>query len=210
MTNSNSTENFALASKDACVWHDLKNGDKKALSHIYSSYFTKLYNYGSKITSDKKLIEDSIQDIFIELWIKRESLSDVQNIKYYLFKAIRRRVIVKMNLERKQVDIYDLDSFAIELSHKSHFLNDQLSADIRGKLRQLIEHLTAKQRESIYLIYFDEMTYDQAASIMEVKVKTVYNLVSQAMARLKENKSDLAFPTLSFLIISVFQPFLHL
>lgn len=189
-----------LTSNDFGMWSALKNGDKKALSQIYTLFFHLLYNYGRKLTSDNKLVEDAVQDLFIELWHKHSTLSDVSNIKYYLFKSLRRKIIHTMAVEGRLKQVHDLETFTIELSHRSHFLNAQISADIRLKLNQLIQHLTPKQKEAIFLIYYDEMTYEQTASIMDCKVKTVYNLISQAIGKLKESKSDLSIPLLSFLL----------
>jgi RNA polymerase sigma factor (sigma-70 family) len=188
-----------LSSKhEAEVWCNLKAGDKKALSFFYTKYFDSLYNYGTKITKDCGLTEDSIQDLFMELWNNRGRLGEVTNVKYYLFKALRRKIIYKLSL-LSRLPASDIDSFEIELSHKSHYLSEQINHDIREKMIQMVNTLTAKQKESIFLIYYEELSYEEAALIMELKVKTVYNLIHLAISKLRQNKEKLSLP--SFFIL---------
>jgi RNA polymerase sigma factor (sigma-70 family) len=172
------------------VWKDLLNGDKRALAHIYSAYFDKLYNYGIKVSRDSAIIEDSIQDLFIEIWNRREGLNQqVKNIKHYLYVCLRRKILHKLSKENNNIEIDEVTSFDLELFHKSHYLNNQINTELRQKLIDMIGTLTPKQKEAIFLIYYDELSYQEVASIMSLKVKTVYNLVHQAIARLKGQKS---------------------
>ena len=176
---------------ESIVWKNLLEGDRKALAHIYSRYFDKLYNYGIKISSETAIVEDSIQDLFIELWNRREGLNkDVKNIKFYLYICLRRKILLRLTKKNNSVEISELQSFDIHLSHKSHYLNNQMNTELKFRLVQMVETLTPKQKEAIFLIYFDELSYQEAADIMGLKIKTVYNLIHQAISRLKERKSS--------------------
>ncbi len=174
------------------VWNSMRAGDKKALGYIYTRYFDKLYDYGIRLFKDDNLTSDCIQDLFIELWNKREGLSEVKSIKYYLYKCLRRRIIHHIEKQKRHPESLDLAAFEIQLSHKSHYLNQQINTDTRQRLMQVINTLTPKQREAIFLIYLDELSYEEAASIMDSEVKTVYNLVHLAIKQLKEKKNSLS------------------
>lgn len=172
------------------VWKNLLDGDKKALAHIYTKYFDKLYNYGHRISKDAVIIEDSIQDLFVEVWNRREGLNrDVRNIRQYLYTCLRRNILLKISKQNNTVEIGDLVLFDLELSHKSHYLNNQINIELRQHLVDMIGTLTPKQKEAIFLIYFDELSYQEAAAVMSLKIKTVYNLVHQAIAKLKGQKN---------------------
>jgi RNA polymerase sigma factor (sigma-70 family) len=192
-----SSANFT-SKEDAEVWNNLKAGDKKALSFFYTKYFNGLYNYGTKITKDCGLTEDAIQDLFMELWAKKEGLSNVTNVKYYLFKSLRRKIIYKLSILAR-LPSSEIEAFEITLSHKSHYLSQQINSEIREKIAQLIKTLTAKQKEAIFLIYDEELSYEEAALIMDLKVKTVYNLIHLAISKLRQNKEKLSLPLLSLL-----------
>jgi len=192
-----SSNSFA-SKQEADVWSYLKAGDKKALSYFYTKYFNSLYNYGSKISRDAGLVEDCIQDLFVEFWNKREGLSEVSQVKYYLYKSLRRKILYKRSLLLR-LPLAEVDSFEMELSHKSHYLSQQINSDIREKIKQMVNTLTAKQKEAIFLVYFEELSYEEAAVIMELKIKTVYNLIHLAIAKLRQNKAKFSPAVFSLL-----------
>ena len=179
------------------AWLAMKSGDKRALSFFYTRYFNTLFNYGGRIARNNALTEDCIQDLFTELWSKHEGLSEVRNVKYYLFKCLRHKILYKLSLESRLHVAGDALSFQIELSHKTHYLNDEINADIRKKVAELIATLTPKQREAIFLIFYEELSYEEVALIMDLKIKTVYNLIHLAISKLREKKSVLSLPLLS-------------
>src|SRR6186713_841419 len=72
---------------DAVVWAALQQGHRKALDYIFEKHTRLLYAYGARITGDVLLVEDCIQDIFVELWNRHERLSATDNIKFYLLKC---------------------------------------------------------------------------------------------------------------------------
>ena len=186
---------------EAEAWSAMKLGDTRALIFFYTRYFNNLYDYGTRITFDKALAEDCIQDLFTEFWSKREGLSEVKYVKQYLFKSLRRKIIYRLRRDSKiSSDNGDLLSFELELSHKTHYLNQQINADTRKKIVELIKTLTPKQREAIFLIFYEELSYDETALVMDLKVKTIYNLVHLAISRLREKKEHLSMPLLSLLL----------
>ncbi|WP_431209650.1 RNA polymerase sigma factor [Puia sp. P3] len=73
-------------------WSSLKRGDKKALENLYRAHVQSMISYGQKITSDVELIKDSIQDLFIELCKSRQTLADIVQPKFYLFRALRNKL----------------------------------------------------------------------------------------------------------------------
>lgn len=71
---------------DEKLWESCLTGDKEAFKEIYCRFYSLLYNYGSKLVSDKDLVKDCIQDIFIKLIQNYPSLSPTPNVKGYLSK----------------------------------------------------------------------------------------------------------------------------
>lgn len=74
------------------LWQYFKAGSREAFEKIYRTHIRGHLNYGYKVTSDKRLIEDSVQDMFFELWNHRSGLSDIMSIRFYLFKALRYKI----------------------------------------------------------------------------------------------------------------------
>ena len=176
---------------EAEVWSNLKKGDKNALAFFYTKYLRSLYNYGMKVCQDATLVEDSIQDVFIGIWNSHSRLGDVTLVKSYLYKSLRTKIFYKKSLQAR-TPLKDIDSFTFVLSHTSHYLSHRVSSDVSEKIRQYVDTLTPKQKEAIFLIYYEELSYEEAAVVMDLRVKTVYNLIHLAISKLRQNKSKLS------------------
>jgi len=189
------------ASNDADLWMKVKNGDEKALGHFYSKYYDRLFNYGSRFIADSNVAKDAIQEIFIDFWNRRSSLSEIRNSQQFLYKCLRNKITSKLSTFSNKIQTDpNFERFEIELYHKSHYLNEQIDKDIKQRLFDIIKSLPAKEKEAIFLIYFDGLSYTEVASIMSLKIKTVYNLVHLAIARMK-NRKDTLYPPLFMLFL---------
>jgi RNA polymerase sigma factor (sigma-70 family) len=84
------------------LWNDLRNGDEAALATLLRLYAKSLISYGRKMVNDDALIEDCIQEVFIQLWQYRQNLKiDVGSVKAYLFAAVRRRIISEIKKKKQ-------------------------------------------------------------------------------------------------------------
>ena len=83
------------------TWDDFKRGDWEAYTLLYNTYFHALNNYGHKFCRDKDLIEDTIHDLFVRLWMTKEKLGNPVSIKNYLFKSFRNILFRKMKSEER-------------------------------------------------------------------------------------------------------------
>lgn len=176
---------------DLEVWTALKIGDEKALGYIFDKYVYVLYSYGAKITTDKTLVEDCIQDTFIELWQRHTSLGNTSCIKYYLFKSLRRRIIRKLK-QKQKFTTSPLEENSIRFddmvfSYETQLINQQTSDENREKLVQVLDALSEKQKKIIFLKFYDKLSYEEIADIMSLNIKAVYDLVYHTMKAIKKN-----------------------
>src|SRR5689334_20166503 len=124
------------------TWRSFKNGDKTAFSVLYRFHVGALLNYGSKISSDRALIEDSIQDLFYELWNSRRRISDPTSVKSYLFKALRYKIHrnAKANDASYSLDMALLETLASP-SHESQWIRFEAESLQMENLRSIIAQL---------------------------------------------------------------------
>jgi RNA polymerase sigma factor (sigma-70 family) len=174
---------------DKELWINFKNGDKKALSIIYSTTITSLLNYGQKFIADKEVVADLIQDLFIELWNQRERLSDTTSIKYYLLKSLRYKIIRHCNRNKNLVvknGISDNYNFELVFSHENKLIEDVSVKEQKEKLEQALSKLTKRQKEAIYLRYYNNLSYTEISSLMSLSEQSAYNLISKALKMLQK------------------------
>lgn len=172
---------------DAALWTAFRKGDEKALVSIFDRFTKLLYNYGYKIVREEDVVKDAIQDLFIELWKNRATLGDTTSIKFYLFKSLRRKLIRISTRNRRSLMVRFQAEHEKETLPSPEFLliAEQTSEEERQKIMTLLGNLTKRQREAIFLRYFEELSYDQIAVIMDMSKQAVYNLVSRSIEQLK-------------------------
>jgi RNA polymerase sigma factor (sigma-70 family) len=176
--------------KDSILWEEFRKGSLKAFDTIYYLNVRVLYNYGHKITADSAIIEDSIQDLFIELWQKREHLSPTSSIKYYLFKAISQKIIRRLKVENRLNERFSLSNdydFQVVFSHEVHLITNQISEDERKNLQSALETLTGRQKQAIYLKFFEGLSFDEVADILSINTKATYKLIARAIEVLRSS-----------------------
>ncbi len=168
----------------------LCQGRESAFACIYEPYFYPLIYYGRQFSKDEMLVEDSIQDVFIHIWNSRHQFAQVKSVKAYLFASLRRRVLERIKEDKRAcTEKYRGLPFEITLSYESHLIQGQTDHETRHELERSIRQLTRRQREALYLIYYDNLTYEEAAQVMDVKVKAIYNLVYEAIKKLRTHLS---------------------
>jgi RNA polymerase sigma factor (sigma-70 family) len=177
------------AEREQIVWSALRQGNRKALDHIFEKYIRLLYAYGNKISKDYGLIEDCIQDLFVELWNKRELLAESVHIKFYLMKSLRRRVVRRLmnesRLSTEQLQEHDYEN-NLEFSAEFHIIQEQSFQEQRQQLTEAIAQLSTRQREAVYLKFYEQLSYEEIAGIMNLTVKSAYKLIGKAIDSLRK------------------------
>ena len=174
---------------DGDLWEAFKSGNEAAFARIYHTLVQDLYNYGLNITADPELVEDCIQDLFIYIWDAKENLGRTDNIKFYLFTALKRRILVKTGEKQKKdllLKTSPLSSEKPDLPGETMFLSSQQEQEQSERLEKALLALTPRQREAIYLRFYDKLSYAQIASIMSLTIQSTYSLIARAMEGLRE------------------------
>ncbi len=172
---------------DILLWKQLKDGNKSALEQIYSTYISSLLKYGRKFSRNDQVIEDCIQDLFIELWKNRAGLGMTDSIQRYLLVALRRKVIRQMDKAKKRVsdtEPTELD-FEVVIAVDQKLIEVELSAERAAQVKAAMVNLSKRQKEVIYLKYVSGLDYEDIGEIMDLNYQSVRNLVSNALKKLK-------------------------
>lgn len=174
------------------MWDDLRSGDKGALDYIFEHYVSLLQWYGEKITVNNALVEDSIQELFIELWNKKSLLSSTTSIKFYLFKSLRRRIIKKLQREKWHKGILAVRHEAaaeFDISRESSIIEEESHSERTLYIKSLIARLPKRQQEAIYLKFYEDLSPMQIAQVMGLNVPTVYAMIGKAFAVLRKKSA---------------------
>ncbi|TDB67553.1 RNA polymerase sigma factor [Arundinibacter roseus] len=174
---------------DQHLWDSFQQGDEKAFATMYQLHYRALYGYGKKFGLDESLVEDAIQDLFINLWRSKNNLTSVSNIKYYLFRCLRRD-LHRQHIRETRMDSLDSREIQHTLSHPFEeltFEQDENERELAAKLVAVLRKLPKRQFEAITLRYYENFSTKEIASIMEVSEKTVRNTLYNALLHLRES-----------------------
>jgi len=187
---------------DIQLWDSLKNGDQSALKKIYDQEFSFLFNYGRKITPDQSLVEDSIQDLFIEVWNRRMNLSSTDSIRKYLAISLKRKIIRHLQKGQKTSlkEDFSTHDFAAEISIESKMITDESKREKLDLLKSGFTTLPARQQEVIYLKYYAGMDNESIAETMDITNQSVRNLAHKAIKALSSKMLSIIF----FFLMSTF------
>ena len=179
--------------QEQTLWKDMISGNKKSFEDLYNQYFQALINYGFRITKNENLIEDAVQELFISIWNNRTNLSEVNEVKFYLYRSLKNRILRQLEKDifdkSEDVDVY-LD-FLISISEEQKKIDsEQFDANL-DTLQRAIAHLPIRQQEVINLKYFHDFTLDEIAKLMDVNKQSVSNLLFRSYAILRKHLKNL-------------------
>lgn len=175
----------------------MKAGNRDALKELYLEYSNKLYNYGAKFTADKDLIRDVIQELFIHLWDKRANLGNPQDVKNYLFKSFRSAIFKKLARSLRLESLGDAEDYAfrVSINMEDHLILEEDQEAIKRRIQASLNRLTSRQREVIFLKFYEGLSYAEIADVLDISVKGSYKLMARALEVLRDHlgQQDMMF-----------------
>ena len=174
--------------QEQTLWKDMISGNKKSFEDLYKQYFQALINYGFRITKNENLIEDAVQELFISIWNNRTNLSEVNEVKFYLFRSLKNRILRQLEKDvfDKSEDIDAYLDFLNSISEEQKKIDsEQFDANL-DTLQRAIAHLPIRQQEVINLKYYHDFTLDEIAKLMNVNKQSVSNLLFRSYAILRK------------------------
>lgn len=179
--------------QEQTLWKDMISGNKKSFEDLYKQYFQALINYGFRITKNENLIEDAVQELFISIWNNRTNLSEVNEVKFYLFRSLKNRILRQLEKDifdkSDDIDVY-LDFLNSISEEQKKIDSEQFDANLET-LQRAIAHLPIRQQEVINLKYYHDFTLDEIAKLMDVNKQSVSNLLFRSYAILRKHLKNL-------------------
>jgi len=173
------------------IWKEFRRGDMEAFRSIYSAFVGKLYAYGHKLTPDIQIVEDSIQELFLDMYTHRQNLSETNNLEYYLLKAIRQVIFHRLKNENRFYSMDDFNSKAFNVDFEIEKNNhDDIRQEKIERIKKSLNSLTPKNREILYLKFYRRFSYQQIGEMLEMQPDSAKKQVYRVIAKLKEDLSS--------------------
>jgi RNA polymerase sigma factor (sigma-70 family) len=153
------------------------------LSHIYANNYNLLFDYGHRFTANVQIVEDAIQDVYINLMKYRKSIGYVKNVQGYLVSTFRRQIILDINKQNKTISTEQMpDGFFDYFKVSDTDGNDKAEKEfLYATIEKCINKLTDKQKEIIFLKFEKELSYEDIAMILNISVESCYKSIYRAI-----------------------------
>lgn len=186
----------------AQLWNSFRAGDEKAYTSLMQTFANPLYRYGIRFVANSDFIKDCIQDVFFELWNRRERINHTESVKSYLFKALRLRIFREQSNWNYAEPLNDNYEFIIEFDVETSLIKVESSEEIKLKLQRILNNLPRRQKEILYLRFYEGMDQDRIAQVMGLNRQSVYNLLHEAINGLRKHWFKEAYILLLLLLKS--------
>jgi len=171
---------------------------------LFKQYHKVLCNITSNIVNDRAAAEDIVQDVFMNLWRKRNEIDFAIPMKGYLYRATTNGALNWIAKNKRTIPFNDALWKQNVLT--SNVVEDKINEkELRTKIKQAIDRLPPKCKAIFVLSRYEGMKYKQIAENLNISIKTVENQISIALDKLrKELKPYLTSTLLIFLAFLIF------
>ncbi|MBO9729560.1 MAG: sigma-70 family RNA polymerase sigma factor [Chitinophaga sp.] len=174
-------------------WNELQQHNEHGLYKIYHELYDSLYHYGISVVPDTQMVKEGINDVFVELWKKREQLIMPDHIPNYIFICFKRRLSKLLGKETKRSAKYvgELFQEPEEQPYEAVLINLESDGQLRHKMENVLAQLTARQKEFIRLRFYENMSMEEISQQTAASVRTIYNTLHTAIVQLRKIMSFL-------------------
>jgi RNA polymerase sigma-70 factor (ECF subfamily) len=182
----------------------VQKGDKASFEALFRTYYEMLCNFSRKFVGDMDEAEELVQDLFAQLWEKREQLKVETSPQSYLFSAARNRCLNHLK-HRKVRDQHAQSVLAAPLQSEPDATQALEAAELQSRIQAAIDLLPARCREVFVLSRFQGKKYQEIATQMGISPRTVEVQIGKALKILREALRDYLPLSLLWLILEVWK-----
>lgn len=175
---------------DAELWESFQQGHPNAFELLYRRFYTVLFRYGRTFTHDDELVEDCIQDLFLNLHRYRHTLKSLPDgVAFYLLGALRNTLAKQLSRWQRMREPYPASETdpQLDLSIEDALIIRQLSDEQLQSLNRALERLPQRQREAITLKFYSELSFEQIAQVMGITHQSAKNFIQKGLHTLRQH-----------------------
>jgi RNA polymerase sigma factor (sigma-70 family) len=168
------------------LWDLAAGGNQDAYALLHKDLYPSLYHFLLKMVKEEELADDLLQDVFFKIWTKRAQIGAIKNVKAYFFTAARSTAI--NHFRQRKLIAERLARFPapeMEFNREDIIIADENNAELKLAMAVALNNLPARQREILYLKFYEDMDYSKIADVTGIKYQSVVNHVFRAIQTLR-------------------------
>lgn len=174
---------------DEQLFERLRQGDSHAFTEIYNRYWHKLYLVASNKLNNGFLAQEVVQELFVDIWRRREGIQVQKSAAIYLAAALKYKVINARIKQKKERDrVLQLDDHSVAGTNN---LSQSMSfTQLQRDLEKWVVNLPDKSRLIYKMSREDGFTHKEIAGQLEISEKTVEYHLTRALKILRQKLLD--------------------
>ncbi len=182
---------------DEELFRQIKKNDAKSLKELYERYYDKLCYFSFGYVKSVDVSKDVVSDVFLNIWIKKETLTIETNLKAYFYKATRNRALRLLSKEKSNFEnlkiVDSLNMFSDDTA-----IGTLEYEELESVIESILNKLPPKRQVVFRLSRIDKLSYKEIAEALSISVNTVQNHMIKAMEYLADE-----FPNIKNFIVLV-------
>lgn len=163
--------------------------DKPQFEQLFRGHFVRLCHFAQSYIPDLDTAKEIVQQVFINLWETRDTISSEKSVVSYLYTSVRNRCLNWLRDHRKfRSYLLDIELEDSAVTMERDFIYE---SEVQLRIGQALEKLPAKCRKVFELSRFEEMKYREIADKLGISEKTVEAQVSKALKILRRELKEL-------------------
>ena len=169
--------------RDEALYRQYLSGDERGLSGLMERYGDRLTLYLYGYLHSWEVAEDLMIEAFARIMVKKPEISD-GGFRAYLFKTAR-NLAARFHKQQRRLRVFSFEDLSEELT--SQVLTEEFSLNREKKeiLRLCFDRIGPEYSEALWLVYVEELSYEQASAVMNINVKKLDNLLSRGKMLLR-------------------------
>lgn len=174
----------------------IRNGDRDTFNAICNAYHDPLWRFAFTLIQVREVAQDAVQDVFLNLWDRRQHVLIPTSLGAYLFSAVRNRSLMLLRNNRTAARISS--TWGIEKDTDTHYClpghgqrppspsDAAETGDLTFYINRAVEKLSPVRRQIIMMRWIEQLQYDEIADIMAMSPEAVRAHVSRAYRTLRD------------------------
>jgi RNA polymerase sigma-70 factor (ECF subfamily) len=186
--------------EDKELYLKLKAGDEQGFQTLFLKYYSAMCHFARQFLKDSELAEETVQDMFVKIWEKRETLNIETSVKHYLFRSVRNHCLNQIQHEKIKQQYANM---IIESAHQETETDQYfMEVGLIQRIEKCIDSLPPKRKEIFRLSREQGLKYKEIAETLDISIKTVEAQMGLALKHLREELKDFSnyLTTLFFIL----------
>lgn len=166
------------------LWRIANQSDEKAFKEFFNLFADRLYQFAFSFLKSTHLSEEAVADVFLKVWISRTGLTNIENIKAYLFKAAYNTSLNYLD-DAKRREAENLEYLDVGLGVDRICPETKLiQKELKDKIDKAVETLPPRCKLIYKLAKVEQMKYKEISDLLGISVKTIDNQLSIALKKI--------------------------